>query len=151
MYLIYKLMEETDFLHAGANSGKPKVISLILGLAWSKMGMVIYLVYENRKPAVSLEWVYDLSWFFACWLWCNNFWFNQHCTLSLIFKCQSTAVVLLRPLVVAGRILWNRVCPSFNPAICLSRWFLGIGSLDLKFCTTEPKILKNIFLLQKLG
>ena len=29
-------MERTDFLHAGANSGKLKVISMILGWAWSR-------------------------------------------------------------------------------------------------------------------
>ena len=41
-----ELMEQTDFLHAGANSGKLKVISMILGLKfqqflWSKIGVVI--------------------------------------------------------------------------------------------------------------
>ena len=36
-----ELMEWTDFLHAGAISGKVKLISMIFGLARSKMGMVI--------------------------------------------------------------------------------------------------------------
>ena len=40
--------------------------------------------------------------------------------LFLTFKCKSTAVVLVSPLAVAWRILWNRVCPSFPPDICLS-------------------------------
>ena len=34
-------MEPTDFLHAGANSGKLKVISMIFGWAFSKMGVAI--------------------------------------------------------------------------------------------------------------
>ena len=39
-----------------------------------------HLVHETLK---SPEWVYGLSWFFACWLWCNNFWLDQHCTFYL--------------------------------------------------------------------
>ena len=46
----------------------------------------------------------------------------------MTLKCQSTTVVLVRPLAVAERIYWNRVCPSFCPVVC--RCFLGIGSLD---------------------
>ena len=46
-------------------------------------------------------------------------------SVALTFKYQFTAVLLLRPLVVAGRILWYRFCPSFPPDICL-----GV-SLDL--------------------
>ena len=34
-------MEWTEFLYAGANSGKLNVISIICGRAWSKTGMVI--------------------------------------------------------------------------------------------------------------
>ena len=45
---------------------------------------------------------------------------------TLTFKCQSTAVVLAIPMVVAGRVLWNRVSTSCH----LSRCFLGIGLLD---------------------
>ena len=40
-------MEWTDFLHAGANLGKQKVISSIFEGAWSKMGVAIYLVHET--------------------------------------------------------------------------------------------------------
>ena len=46
-------------------------------------------------------------------------------SVSLTFKSQFTAVLLLRPMVVAGRILWHRFCPSLFPDICL-----GV-SLDL--------------------
>ena len=42
----------TDFVHAGANSGKPKVI-LILGWVCSKMAVATYLVYEILKSAIS--------------------------------------------------------------------------------------------------
>ena len=48
-------------------------------------------------------------------------WFLVRLTLlflSLTFKCQSTAVVLVSTLAVAGRMLWNRVCPSFPPDVC---------------------------------
>ena len=34
-----------------------------------------HLAHEILRSA---EWVYGLSWFFACWLWCNNFWLDQH-------------------------------------------------------------------------
>ena len=42
-----------------------------------------YLVPEILKTAVSEDWVYELSWFFACWPWCNNFWLDQDCTICL--------------------------------------------------------------------
>ena len=45
-------MEFTEFLHAGANSGKPKVILLLFEWVWSKMGMTIYLVHKTLKSAV---------------------------------------------------------------------------------------------------
>ena len=38
------------------------------------------LVRETQKSA---EWVYELSWFFTCWLRCNNFWLDKYCTLHL--------------------------------------------------------------------
>ena len=41
------------------------------------------LGHETLKSAVSKEWVYEFSRFFACWLWCSNFWLNQHHILSL--------------------------------------------------------------------
>ena len=73
-----------------------------------------HLVQETLKSAVFLEWVYKLSLFFACWLQCNNFWLDWHCTLhfwllnaslvqlyllaystSLTFKCQCAVFVLV--------------------------------------------------------
>ena len=60
--------------------------------------------------------------------------------------------LLLGPLVVAGSVLWNRVCPSillsFHPSVLLAKDFLGIVSLVfskfwhdtrnlMKLCMTE--------------
>ena len=41
-------------------------------------------------------------------------------SMYLTFKWQFIAVLLARPLVVAGRIPWNRVCSSLPLDICLS-------------------------------
>ena len=46
--------------------------------------------------------------------------------ISLTFKCQSTAVVLVGLLAVAGMVLGNNVCPSFCPAV-----FLGVFETGL--------------------
>ena len=40
-----------------------------------------HLVHESLKSALSKEWVYELSWFFECRLWCNNFWLDWYPTL----------------------------------------------------------------------
>ena len=40
-------------------------------------------------------------------------------------------VPFLGPLAVAGRVLWNKVCPSFCPFVLLSGHFLGLVSLVL--------------------
>ena len=74
------------------------------------------------------EWANELSWFFAWWLWCNNFWLGQYCTPYLwLLKYQSIAVALVGPLVVAGRVNQGQ---SILPSYQLSWCFLGIGSLD---------------------
>ena len=40
--------QHTSFLHAGANSGKLKVDSMILGWAWSKMAVAFqFMIPEN--------------------------------------------------------------------------------------------------------
>ena len=41
------------------------------------------LVHETLKSDVSYKWVHELSWFIACWLWCNNILSDRHCTLYL--------------------------------------------------------------------
>ena len=42
-----------------------------------------HFVHEILKSAGSKEWVYELSWFFGCWLWGNSFLLDQYCTLYL--------------------------------------------------------------------
>ena len=79
--------------------------------------------------------------------------------LFLAFKCRSSAVVLTSPLVVAGMILWDRVCPSLPPDI--SACFLEIWSLDFCFCQGARNLyevvhddlifLKNFFCPKKWG
>ena len=69
---------------------------------------------------------------------------------------------LLGPPGVAGRVLQNRVCPSFCLSFYLSRHLLGIVSLvfcnfgmvletHLKLCVTDPDFLEKLFLPKKLG
>ena len=112
--------KELIFLQGGANSGKQKVISNDFWVGLVKNGHG-HSVHETLKSA---EYVYRLSWFFTCWLWCNNFLLDQHWLFFFTFKSQSTAVVLVSPLTVAGRILWKKVCPAFPPDICLLSWNL---------------------------
>ena len=81
-------------------------------------------------------------------------------SISLTFKCQFTAVLLARPLAVAGRIQWNG---SVHPCLRASVWsFLGIGSLGFSgFCQgarnhyevvyDNPIFLKNFFCPQNWG
>ena len=71
----------------------------------------------DPKICCILEWVCELSWFLACWLWCTCLVRPVLYYISLAFKSQSTAIALVRLPAVAGRILWNGVCPSFHPAI----------------------------------
>ena len=42
--VLKEVLEWTDFLHAGANLGKLKVFSMILGWVRSKMGLAIQLM-----------------------------------------------------------------------------------------------------------
>ena len=72
------------------------------------------------------EWVQELSWFFACWLWCNNFLLDHHRTLYLwLLNASLLQLHLLDPLAVAGRSL------SVFPSCQLSGCFTGIGSLEI--------------------
>ena len=71
--------------------------------------------------------VYELSWLFAYWLWCDNFWLDLHRALYLwlLNTCWTP--------VVARMILWKYV--SILPLRYLSRSFLGMGSLGFsEFC-----------------
>ena len=120
-------MKWTGFLHGGANSGKQKVISM--GLLFQKLKS--YFKFSGG-PAQKWAWSFS-SWDpKICWisLWIELIfcmlivmqYFLVRPTLysiSLTSKYQFTSVLLARPLAVAGRIPWNRVCPSLPPEICL--------------------------------
>ena len=77
-------------------------------------------------------------------------------SISLTFKCQSIAGVLVRHLAVAEMILWNRVCLSLRPAICLvvlleldyyiSPNFGMVLDTFTKLCVTEPELLVKTLL-----
>ena len=134
-------MDWTDFLRAGVNLGKPKVRFQWIWVDVVKIGRG-YLVHENLKSA---KWVYELSLFFVCWLWL---------TFMLTFKCHFTAVLLVRPLAVAGRILGNRVCPSLPPDICLGvflkldlrfLWILAWCQKPLRICPWQIDFMKKVF------
>ena len=118
-----------------------------------------HLVHETLKSA---EWVYGLSLFFACWLWCNNFWLDRLTLhfLSLNFKYYSIRVVLVSPLTVAGMIQWNRVCLSFHPDICQGLFLEFDHEISLNFAMVLETLMKlfmtarfcgKTFLLQKVG
>ena len=78
---------------------------------------------------------------------------------SLTFKCQSTGVVLVAPPALAGRILWNRVCPSFHPVAfpgvflelnCQFSFAMVLESL-IKFCVADLEFLGKTFFAPRIG
>ena len=119
-----------------------------------------HLVHETPKSAVSEEWVYELSFFFVHWLWCNNLWLDQHHTLYLTSPLQ---LHLIDDLFHGSS--WKDPMKqhlSILPSCHLSRYFLGIGLLDLskfwhgaktllKLCVTESDFLEKHFLCPELG
>ena len=152
LYHKNELIVWNDFVHVGANSGKQKVHSVIFRWVWPFSSW-------GSKSLVFSEWVFELSWFFAWQMWYNGFCLDQHRTLYLWLKCYSTAVLLVGPLAAARRVLWNRVCPSFHPAIFLDVFLelddlisLNFGMvLDtlIKLCVTDLDILEKLFLPPK--
>ena len=152
LYHKNELIVWNDFVHVGANSGKQKVHSVIFRWVWPFSSW-------GSKSLVFSEWVFELSWFFAWQMWYNGFCLDQHRTLYLWLKCYSTAVLLVGPLAAARRVLWNRVCPSFYPAIFLDV-FLELDDLIslnfsmvletlIKLCVTDLDILEKLFLPPK--
>ena len=131
LYHKNELIVWNDFVHVGANSGKQKVHSVIFRWVWPFSSW-------GSKSLVFSEWVFELSWFFAWQMWYNGFCLDQHRTLYLWLKCYSTAVLLVGPLAAARRVLWNRVCPSFHPAIFFG-CFLGIGWSDFSEFQHGPR------------
>ena len=78
--------------------------------------------------------------------------------ISLTFKCQSTAVVLVGLLAVAGMVLGNNVCPSFCPAVFLGVFETGLlsfsefwhGGKTLKLCVTTRFFRKTLISQKKM-
>ena len=64
-------------------------------------------------------------------------------SIYLTSKCQFFAVLLVKPMVVAGMILWNRVCPSLPPDICLGV-FLKLDHWISLNCGMVPETLKKL-------
>ena len=54
-----------------------------------------HLVHETLKSAMN---DYELSWFFACWLWCSNSWLDKPRTLYIwLLKTSLLRQYLLDP------------------------------------------------------
>ena len=89
------------------------VISMILGCMWSKMDAAIYFMKPQNLLNVFMNWNDFLQ------ADCDAIIFGRSniISISLTFKCQLTAVLLVRPLT--GRMLWYSVCPFLPPGICL--------------------------------
>ena len=116
-----------DSLHGGLNSGTLKVISPILSgcdqkWAWSfisRDSKVWYIL----KVSIGIELIFYMltviQWYLVR---------PTSYSISLTFKCQSIAGVLVRHLAVAEMILWNRGL-SVPPSCHLSGCSLRIGLL----------------------
>ena len=100
LYLKNELMEWTDVLHAAANSAKLRkaksyFIDFWVGMVRNERGR---LLHETLKSAVSKEWVYELGWFFPCWLWGSNVWLDRHHTPYLwLLNASLLKLCLLDP------------------------------------------------------
>ena len=85
-------------------------------------------LFSSRDPKIC--WILRMSvWIdlIFCMLTLMQYFLNRQTlhSIVLIFKYQSTAVVFIRSLAVSGSIQWNRVCPSFRPAVWVFSWSLG--------------------------
>ena len=78
-------------------------------------------------------------------------------SISLTFKCQSTAFVLVGTLAVAERVLWNRICLSFYPVCWVVFWelhhyvSLNFGMVLENLIVCVPDFLGNLYLHPKIG
>ena len=74
-----------------------------------------HLVHEILKSIISKEWVHEVSWFFSMLTVMQLYFIRPTLSFYLwLWKCQSTAVVLVEPLAVAKMVLWNRVIWSLG-------------------------------------
>ena len=123
---------------AGVNSGKLKVISMIFGWMWSKLGGCGQISSGDPKICRMSLWIELIF----CMLTVMQYFLIRPIlySISLTFKCQFLADLLVRPLAVAERILWEGL--SMLASGHLSGCFLEIRSLDFsKFwhVTRNPK------------
>ena len=73
------------FLDVHTYSGKLKITLIVIGWAWSNMGVGFgLLAHGTLKSAVFQEWIDELSWLFACWYvirkaksYCNKYWVHR--------------------------------------------------------------------------
>ena len=74
-----------------------------------------HLVHEILKSIIPKEWVHEVSWFFSMLTVMQLYFIRPTFFFYLwLWKCQSTAVVLVEPLAVAKMVLWNRVIWSLG-------------------------------------
>ena len=59
-------MNLAEFLHANTYLRKLQVTLIVIGLAWSIMGVSFQVTGLYNLLYVSQEWMNELSWFFAC-------------------------------------------------------------------------------------
>ena len=75
-----------------------------------------HLVNETLKSA---EWIYELNWFCACWIWCNHFWLDQHTLYLWLINVSLLQLYLLDP--------WRQLEDSYemrsvHPSLLTSVW-----------------------------
>ena len=91
-------------------------------------------------------WVYELSWFFACLLQCNNFCVDQHhaidFSMTVFWICTywTNKIGSARPFVLLS-VLPSVHVSSWNWTISFFFLFVNFGMVLetlAKFCVTEP-------------
>ena len=135
-------MEWTDFFACWCKSRKTKSNFNYFWVDGVK-SECDHLIHETLKSA---EWVWIELVF--CRLTVMQYFLVRPTSYSicLTFKCQFTAVLLVKPLAVAGRILWNRVCSSLPPGICLGVFLKLDHYISLNF-----GMMPENFLPPKIG
>ena len=104
-----------------------------------------------------------MSWFFACWLWCNNFLLDQHCTFYFWLLNANLLQLYLYWLVpwrqLEGSYEIGSVHSSLLTSVCMFSWNLIIDFS--RFCEgarnpyevvyDNPILFENFFWPQKWG
>ena len=155
-------MEWTEFLHAGANSGNSKVISIFFGWARSKMGVFFFFLIGIRMAIYFIRsWnlLYLKSEFtggVVFYMLTVMHYVLVRATLyfvPLTFKCHSTAVVLVRPLVLSGRVIISCVFSSILlPFLSVQTCFLELDfdmMLETLWSCVWARFFRKLFLPSK--